>query len=262
MSPVTLHYTVDGPSDAPILILGPSLGTTAAVWQPQVHALAQHFRVVRYDHRGHGGSPAPAGPYTIADLGGDVVALADSLGADHFHLGGVSLGSFVALWVAQHHPRRVRRLVLAGTAARTGTPQAWRDRAETVRSRGTGAIAETVVGRWLPPAYAAAHPDVHESLLARVAGTPAEADAACCAALETMDLEPDLARVTAPTLVILGGEDRSTPPERGLAVAAGISGSRVAELPGAAHLANLSHAEEVTGLLLDFLRAQPQDGRE
>ena len=253
MTTIPLHYTVDGPRDAPVLILGPPLGTTAARWEPQVPALSHHFRVVRYDHRGHGGSPVPPGPYTIADLGGDVLALADTLGADHFHLGGVSLGSFVALWVAEHHPQRVRRLVLAGTAARAGTPQAWRDRAETVRSQGTGAIAETVVGRWLPEEYAAAQPDVHKGLLAAVAGTPAEGYAGCCAALETMDLEPDLARVTAPTLVIIGGEDQSTPPERGLAVAAGIHGSRVADLPGAAHLANLSHADEVTSLLLDFL---------
>jgi 3-oxoadipate enol-lactonase len=249
----TVDGTVDGTVDAPLLILGASLGTTGAMWQPQVPALAQRFRVVRYDHRGHGGSPVPPGPYSIEDLGGDVLALADTLGAGRFHLAGASLGSMVALWVAAHAPDRVDRLVLVGTSARPGTPQSWRDRAATVRARGTAAIAEPVVGRWLPAEFAQAHPQLRAALLDAVTTTSDEGYAGCCAALENLDLAPDLARVTAPTLVIVGSDDESTPPEGGRAVAAGIPGARVAEVAGAAHLANLSHADEVTRLLLDFL---------
>ncbi len=257
MSPVPLHYTVDGPDSAPVLVLGPSLGTTGAMWQPQVPVLSAHFTVVRYDLRGHGRSPGPPGPYGLSDLGGDVIALLDSLGAPRVHLGGASLGSMVALWVAENHPERVDRLVLMGTAARAGTPAAWRERAETVTARGLSAIAETVVGRWLPAPFAAAHPEVQTSLLDAVLGTPVEGYVACCGALEAMDLEPGLGNVTAPTLVIIGSEDQSTPPELGRRVAAGIPGARVAEVDGAAHLANLSHPDEVTRLLLDFLATEP-----
>jgi 3-oxoadipate enol-lactonase len=250
---VALHYTVDGPTEAPVLLLGASLGTTGAIWQPQLPDLLARLRVVRYDHRGHGGSPQPPGPYQVDDLGGDVLALADSLGAARFHLGGVSLGSMVALWVAQHHAARVDRLVLAGTAARPGTPESWRSRAAIVREQGTAAIAETVVGRWLPESFAADHPQVRASLLDAVRSTPAEGYAACCDALATMDLEPELAKVTAPTLVIVGSDDQSTPAELGRAVAAGIPGARLAQIDGAAHLAHLSHAEQFTRLVLDFL---------
>jgi 3-oxoadipate enol-lactonase len=244
---------VDGPEHAPVLLLGSSLGTTGAVWEPQMAVLAQQLRVVRYDHRGHGGSPVPPGPYDLADLGGDVLALAGFLGAQRFHLGGVSLGSLVALWVAAHHPARVDRLVLAGAAAKLEPAEGWRTRAQTVRSQGTGAIAETVVGRWLPPSYAGAHPLVRAELLAQVRSTPPEGYAGCCGAIETMDLSPVLHRVTAPTLVIVGSDDQSTPPELGRAVAAGIHDSRLAEIQGAAHLANLSHCAEFTALVRDFL---------
>jgi 3-oxoadipate enol-lactonase len=253
---VPLHFTVDGPGasapDAPTLLLGPSLGTTGAIWRPQVPALAARLRVVRYDHRGHGGSAAPAGPYGLADLGGDVLALADTLGVGRFLLGGVSLGSMVALWLAENHPDRVERLALAGTAAKAGTPEAWRTRAATVREQGTAAIADAVVDRWLPPDFAAAHPRARAALIDEVLATDTEAYAACCAALEAMDLAPDLLNVAAPTLVIVGSEDQSTPPELGRAVAAGIPGARLVQIDGAAHLANVSHAEQFTQLLLDF----------
>lgn len=255
MSTAPLHYTVDGPEDAPVLVLGSSLGTTGAVWQPQIPALSRHLRVVRYDHRGHGRSPAPPGPYALADLGGDVIALLDHLGVDRCHLGGVSLGSMVALWVAAHHPARVDRLVLAGTAATLGPPENWRSRAATVREQGLAAIASTVVGRWLPPEFAQANPQVQQELLDAVLSTPAEGYANCCGALETMDLVADLAKVTAPTLVVVASDDQSTPPELGRAVAAGIPGARVVEIVGAAHLSHVSHADEFARVVTDFLVA-------
>jgi 3-oxoadipate enol-lactonase len=255
MSPVPLHCTVDGQDDRPVLVLGAALGTTGAMWWPQIPALSAKLRVVRYDHRGHGGSPVPDGPYAIEDLGADVLALADSLGVQRFALGGISLGSFVALWIAEQHPERVSRLVLAGTAGRVGPPENWRTRAETVRAQGTEVIAETVVSRWLPEDFAAAHPTVREELLDAVLNTPAEGYAGCCGAVENMDLEPDLGRVTAPTLVIAGSGDPSTPPDLGRRVAIGIDGAQFEVITGAAHLANLSHPAEFTRLVLDFLTA-------
>ena len=255
MSAVTLYSTVDGPEDAPVLVLGSSLGTTGEMWRFQLPALAQRLRVVRYDHRGHGRSPVPPGPYRVEDLGSDVIALLDRLGIQRCHLGGASLGSAVALWVAANHPDRVDRLVLAGTAAVFGTPETWRTRAATIREQGMAAIAATVVDRWLPPAFAAAHPELRQELLDAVLATPVEGYAHCCGALEVMDLTADLAKVTAPTLVITGSEDQSTPPELGRAVAAGIRDARLVEIAGAAHLPNVSHADEVTRLVADFLLA-------
>jgi 3-oxoadipate enol-lactonase len=255
VSAVPLHSTVDGPEDAPVLVLGSSLGTTGAMWRFQLPALAQRLRVVRYDHRGHGASPVPPGPYTVADLGADVIALLDRLGVRRCHLGGASLGSAVALWVAAHHPDRVDRLVLAGTAAVFGTPEIWRTRAATVREQGMAAVAATVVDRWLPPEYAAAHPEHRQELLDAVLATPVDGYANCCGVLETMDLTADLANVAAPTLVITGSEDQSAPPELGRALAAGIRGARLVEIAGAAHLPNVSHAEEFTRLVADFLGA-------
>lgn len=254
MTAVQLNYTVDGPAEAPVIVLGSALGTTGALWRTQIPALSRALRVVRYDHRGHGGSAVPPGPYGVADLGGDLVALLDTLGVERAHLGGVSLGSMVALWVAAHHPSRVERLVLAGTAAQAGSPEAWRARAATVREQGTAAIASTVVGRWLPGPFAAAHPEVHHELLDAVLSTPVEGYIGCCGALETMDLHADLAKVNAPTLVIVGSDDESTPPDLGRAVAAGIPGARVVEIAGAAHLAHLSHADEFARLVSEFVR--------
>src|SRR5262245_5187259 len=110
MSPVALHSVVDGPGDAPVLVLGSSIGTSTALWEPQVPALARRFRVVRYDHRGHGRSPVRPGPYELADLGGDLVALLDRLGVERAHVCGLSLGGMVSMWVAAHAPDRVDRL--------------------------------------------------------------------------------------------------------------------------------------------------------
>jgi 3-oxoadipate enol-lactonase len=251
MSPVALHSVVDGPDGAPVLVLGSSIGTSTALWEPQVPALARRFRVVRYDHRGHGRSPVPPGPYELADLGGDVVALLDRLGVQRAHLGGLSLGGMVAMWVAAHAPERVDRLALVCTSAKLGPPALWAGRAAAVRTGGMAAIAEPVVARWFPHGY----PDdamvdrMREVLLA----TPPEGYAACCAAIEVMDLEPVLPTIAAPTLVIAGGEDPATPPEHAERIAAAVPGARLAIVDGAAHLANLSHPEELTRLLRSFL---------
>jgi 3-oxoadipate enol-lactonase len=262
---VPLNYTVDGPEDAPVLVLGSSLGTDTRLWAPQVPALASRWRVVRYDHRGHGGSPVPPGPYHLADLGGDVLALLDHLGVARAHLGGLSIGGMVGMWVAAHQPDRIDRLALVCTSARLGPPRMWADRAAAVRADGLGAIADAVVARWTPPEFARQHPDVVADLRAMLVATPAEGYASTCAAIETMDLEPDLGRITAPTLVIAGLEDESTPPAHGQRIASLIPGARLALVAGAAHLANVSRPELVGDLLNDFLsgraprRTQPPD---
>lgn len=254
---VALHYTVDGPADAPTVLLGGSLGTTTQMWQPQLAALCERFRVIRYDHRGHGRSPVPEGRYQLADLGGDVLALLDRLDARRAHLAGISLGGMVAMWVAANAPQRVDRLALLCTSARLGPPEAWAQRAATVRAAGTAAIADRTVGRWFTPGFAARRQKVVAWARDQLDHTPATGYAGCCAAIETMDLEPVLPTINAPTLVIAGADDPATPPEHAERIAAAILDSRAVVVPDAAHLASIEQPDTVNRLLLEFLDNSP-----
>ncbi|MFD0747810.1 3-oxoadipate enol-lactonase [Phytohabitans flavus] len=204
---MTLYSIVDGPPDAPVLVLANSLGTTVDMWEPQLPALAERYRVVRFDTRGHGRSAVPPGPYTIGDLGSDVLALLDGLGVARAHFCGLSLGGMVGMWLAAHAPERIDRLVLCCTSARPDAPESWAHRAATVRAEGTGAIADLVVSRWLTPEYASRQPGLVARLRAMLAATPTEGYASCCGAIETLDLTSALPRIGAPTLVLHGADD-------------------------------------------------------
>jgi len=209
---VAIHHEVSGPPDAPALLLGGSLGTTLEIWDGQA-PLATRLRTVRYEHRGHGRSPAPPGPYEIADLGRDVLALMDRLGLEQASHCGVSLGGMVGMWLAANAPERVDRLILICTSAHMPSASAWAERAATVRrTGGTDAIADAVVDRWLTPEYAAARPEVRAALREMLIGAVPEGYAACCDAIQHMDLRPLLGRIEAPTLVISGADDQATPP--------------------------------------------------
>jgi 3-oxoadipate enol-lactonase len=250
-----VHFLSDGPDDAPVVVLAGSLGSTLEMWDPQVAALAERFRVVRYDHRGHGKSPVVPGPFELADLGGDVVELLDRLGAERAHVVGLSLGGMVGMWLAANAPERVDRLALLCTSSLMGPASAWTDRAALVRAEGTGAVAAAVVDRWVTPEYAAAHPDVVARLREMVAGTPAEGYAACCEVIARMDLTADLAAITAPTLAIAGADDPATPPVHLETIVAGVADGRLAVLDEAAHLASFQQAPAVNRLLLEHLGA-------
>lgn len=244
-----VHHVIEGPPDAPALVLLNSLGSSLAMWEPQIDALAAQFRVVRFDARGHGRSPVPAGPYALADLGADVIALLDRLGIARAHLTGLSLGGMTAMWLAITAPERIDRLVLCCTSAKVGSPGMYRDRAVQVRADGTASIAQAVVSRWVTPGYAETHPVEVERLVAMVAATPAEGYASSCLAIETMDIEDDLSTITAPTLVIAGAEDQALPPDHGARIAARIPGTRMAVVPHAAHLGNIEQPAEFTALI-------------
>jgi len=247
----SLAYRVDGPPDGPVVVLGSSLGTTGSVWEPQLAALAATHRVVRYDHRGHGDSPAPPGPYAIEELGGDVLALLDRLEVDRADLGGLSLGGMVAMWLAAHAPERVRRLALVCTSARPAQEEMWRQRAATVRAGGMAAVTDLVVERWFTEDFITRRPDVVAWTRAMVAGTDAAAYAACCEVVATLDLEPVLPRITAPTLVVAGARDPAFPFPHTERIVAAIAGSRLAVVD-AAHLASVERADIVTELLIGF----------
>jgi 3-oxoadipate enol-lactonase len=253
MTPVDVHAAIDGPADAPVVVLSPSLGATLGMWDPQVDALAQRFRVVRYDPRGHGRSPVPAGPYEIADLAEDVVRLLDRHDIARAHYCGLSLGGMTGIALAADHPDRVERLVLCSTTAQFPSPEPWVERAATVRAEGTAAVAGSVVGRWLTADFAATHPEIVTRLRTMIEQTPDEGYAACCGAIERMDLRAALARIAAPTLVVSGEQDQATPPEFLRRIADAIPGSRLKLLSPAAHLANIEQADTVTQLLLEHL---------
>ena len=259
--PVELHHVVDGSPSAPALVLLDSLGTTLDMWDPQVAVLARHFRVIRCDLRGHGRSPVPPGPYSIADLGGDLLALLDRLGIERAHLCGLSIGGMIAMWVAAHEPGRVDRLVVCCSSAKLDRAETYRKRAATVRAEGTRAVAATVVVRWFTPAFVAADPALVDRMRATIASIPAEGYAACCDALAVMDLESDIESIVAPTLAIAGAQDEAIPPEHSYALAARIPRSRVIVVDDAAHLANIEQPAAVTGHILDHLSSSSQEDR-
>ncbi len=245
-----LAHRSDGPGDAPVLVLGNSLGTDLAMWEPQLPALAERFRVVRYDTRGHGASPVPDGECTIDGLARDLLGLLDHLGVGRASLAGVSLGGMTAMAVAAAAPERVERLVLCCTSARLGPPEMWEERIATVLAGGTGAVAEAQLERWFTPA---ADPDTVRRFDAMLRAQPARGYAACCAAIRDMDLRVRLPSITAHTLVIAAAGDPATPPEHADVIAAGIPGARQLLVADAAHLANVEQAEEVTAAMLEHL---------
>ncbi len=230
-----------------------SLGSTAAMWEPQVAALGDRFRCLLIDHPGHGKSPTAPGPYTIAGLADQVVAVLDQAGVERAHHVGLSIGAMVGMALAIDHADRVDRLALLCTSAQLGPASAWEERAATVRDGGTGVIAETVVGRWLSPDYRAAHPDEFATLVAMVSSIDDAGYAWCCEAIAAMDLRADLPAITAPTLVVAGTLDPATPVEHGELIASLVPGARLAVVD-AAHLANWERAAEVNALLEDHLR--------
>jgi 3-oxoadipate enol-lactonase len=255
MTTVEVPHTIDGPDDAPVLVLSNSIGSTSAMWEPQVGPLSERFRVVRYETRGHAGAPVPGGPYALGQLGGDVIALLDRLGIERAHFAGLSLGGMTGMWLGINAPDRIDRLVLLCTSAMLARDVDWPARARTVREEGTEAIAAGTVERWFTAGFREANPEVAERWRATIAATPAEGYAGCAEAIGTMDLEDEIAAIRAPTLVIAGRHDPATPPPHAELIASRIPGARL-EIVDGAHLSNFERPDEVTALVLDHLEAQ------
>jgi 3-oxoadipate enol-lactonase/4-carboxymuconolactone decarboxylase len=247
---VALNHRVEGPAEAPVLVLLNSLGTDLGMWEPQAAALRDELRLVRLDTRGHGASPMADAPWTLADLGGDVLALLDSLGIAKASFAGVSLGGATAVWIAAHAPERVERAFACFTSAYFGPPDPWLKRAAIVRAEGVEAVADAVLDRWFT---ARIDPALRAQMREMIVATPPEGYAAATEVVAHLDLRQDLGRVTAPTLVISGSEDPACPPDVGRALAAGIPGAEFVELEGVAHLGNLERPAAVTALLRTHL---------
>lgn len=248
------HYVVDGPADAPVLVLGPSLGTTLALFDPQVAALAGQYRIVRFDLRGHGGSPAPSGPYTIGDLAGDVLELADALGIERFHYAGVSIGGAIGQQLAIEHGERLASLTLIATAARFADPESWPGRAATVRAEGTEVLVPSRTGTWFTPEFAEREPAATQRLLDMLHITTREGYAGCCEAIAGFDARAELGRVRVPTLAIAGAEDPATTPEMVREIAATIPSANFRNVAHSAHLVNFTDPGPVSDALARHLK--------
>jgi 3-oxoadipate enol-lactonase len=255
VSAIDVHHRIDGADDAPALVLSNSLGTDLRLWDDHVPALAQSFRVVRCDTRGHGGSPVPAGPYRIADLVDDVVALLDRLGIERASFCGVSLGGMIGMALGVAAPDRLDRLAVCCTSARLGPPEVWHERATAVRESGTGAVVDTVIGRWFTESFRSTAPEPEPVHRARemILATPSEGYAGCCEAIAEMDQLESIADISAPTLVVAADQDPSTPPEHADAIAKRIPGASVVVLSDAAHLAVLERPDAFRAAVLDHL---------
>lgn len=257
---VALNHALEGPEDAPVLVLSNSLGTTLGVWGDQAPVLREIFRLLRYDHRGHGGSPVPPGPYEIGDLGRDVLSLLDELGIERASFCGLSIGGMVGMWLASEVPERFERLVLCCTAAKL-PPEAWQERTEKVRAEGVGAVADAVVERWFTPQFRASRPETYQWAGRMLRETDAEGYAGCCEAIRDMDLRDRLGSISAPTLVIAAAEDPATPPEHGELIRDSVPGAGFDLIPNAAHLANVEQPEAVGRAILGHLEPVAGEGR-
>jgi 3-oxoadipate enol-lactonase len=257
---VSLVSSLDGPDDAPVLVLANPIGTTRFVWDRQVPALARHFRLLRFEWRGHGipgaQSDAPPGPYTIAELGSDVLAAVNYYGFASFAYAGVSLGGMVGLWLAANAPERVTSLAVC-CAALTSMPSedAWRERVKMVRRGGMDTIADMVVPRWFTPSFQRHSPQEVSAVLSMLRGTAPEGYAGCGEAIASMDLRPLLGAVKTPTLVLSGAEDPAAPPWVGALTARGIAGSKLVVVRGASHFAHYEMPGPVTDSLLRHFMA-------
>ncbi|MBT2897140.1 alpha/beta fold hydrolase [Streptomyces sp. McG3] len=255
----TLKYCVDGPEDAPVLVIGPSLGTTWHMWDRQIPELSQHWRVFRYDLPGHGGAPAHAAA-SVADLADRLLATLDGLGIQRFGYAGCSIGGAIGADLALRHPHRVASLALVASSPRFGTADEFRQRGVIVRTNGLEPIARTAPERWFTPGFAAAQPAIVEWAVQMVRTTDPGCYIAACEALAAFDIRGALGRIGAPTLVLVGAEDQVTGPAEARTLVAGIPDARLALVPGASHLAPVEQPAAVSDLLLmHFSSAWQQD---
>jgi len=251
---VRIHYALEGPSGAPVLVLSNSLGTNYSMWDPQIPEFLKTLQVLRYDTRGHGQTSVPQGPYAIEQLAKDVLVLADALGVKRFHFCGLSMGGMIGMWLGVNAPERLNKLVLCNTAAKIGTPETWSARIEDVRKNGMKQIAASVVERWLSPAFREKTPATAANTLKMLEAANPEGYAACCAAVRDFDFRERLDSIHTMSLVIAGKYDPATPPADGRFLADHIQGARYVEL-NAAHLSNIEDADRFSKEVSAFLNS-------
>lgn len=245
-----LRWTESGSAEAPVLVLSNALGCTLEMWDPQMEFLNAHYRVLRYDQRGHGGSRTLPGPYLLEDLAADVLALLDHLEVPKASFMGASLGGMIGMWLASHAADRVESLTVCCTSAWLDLRDTELERARSAREHGTNELVSPTIERWFTPYFREHHGAETAEYSAMLASTDDEAYALCSEVIAHVDLRSDLASITVPALVVAGADDPVTPPEHAEVIAAGIgSNARLEVLAHAAHLANVEQADEFNALL-------------
>ncbi len=250
-----LHYQLDGPEEAPVLVLSNSLGTNLHMWDAQMADFTRHFRVLRFDTRGHGQSLVTPGPYSIEQLGADVLALLDALNIERVHFCGLSMGGLIGQWLGINAGQRLNKLVVCNTAAKIGDPSIWNPRIETVLRDGASAMValrDASIARWFTPDFAQANPAAAKQITDMLAATSPQGYAANCAAVRDADLREQLSSIKVPLLVIAGTEDAVTPPSGGQFIEERVPGAGYAELY-AAHLAGVQSGADFGARVLAFL---------
>ena len=247
----TINVVIDGDQRAPVLLMSASLGTDHSMWAPQIEPFAKHFRLVRYDRRGHGKSSVPKPPYSMEKMGLDVLAVMDGLGITRASWCGLSMGGMVGQWLGANAPDRFDRIVLCNTSSYYADKDIWGERIKGVRAGGMGPMAEGVAARWFTPGFIAREPQAVERLKTLVRNTPIDGYIGCCEAIRDMDHREILHKISAPTLIIAGKHDVATPVETGEFIRDRIPGARMVVLD-AAHISNVEQADRFTAEVLGF----------
>lgn len=251
---VHLYYEWAGPEDKPILLFSNSLGTNLQMWAPQIDEFTKHFRVLRYDKRGHGQSEVPRGPYTIDQLGRDVVGLLDFLRLNKVYFCGLSIGGTTGMFLGAHAPARFHKMALCNTAPKFGTAVTWNTRIQAVHSGGMKAVAGSIVERWLTPGFRSSHPQETQAVLAMLESTNPQGYIACCEAVRDADLRNSLTMIRVPCLILAGTHDASATPADGHFLAERIPDAQYVEVPSA-HLSNIEAHDDFNRHVRQFLLA-------
>ena len=248
---ISISYRIDGPERAPCIVFSNSLATSLAMWDEQAGAMKDRFRVLRYDQRGHGETEAPAGRYAFDTLLDDALALMDALGIAKATFAGLSMGGATALGLAERHPDRFERIIVADSPCQS--TQQWEERIAVAQKQGIEALVEPTVARWFPPETLAKNPLYLEKIRAMIRATPINGFIGCAAALAAHDYASAVATVKCPTLFIVGEKDGVTPAAMAK-LHDKLAGSHFVTLPGAGHISNMDRPAEFNSALRDFLR--------
>ena len=247
-----LNVEVSGPENAPVLMLSNSLGTDLSMWDDQAGELAKHFRLIRYDRRGHGKSGTSKGPYSFDRFGRDILGIMDALNVKTMNWCGLSMGGMDGQWLGANAPTRVDKLILSNTHYYYPDQNFWNGRIKFVQEKGLEALVDANMERWFTPGFRERAPETIARMKTMFVATNPDGYTACCEAIAAMDFRESNPRITTPTLVIVGAQDAATPPEAGKAIAQQIKGAKVASVD-AAHIANVEQPRAYTKTVLDFL---------
>jgi 3-oxoadipate enol-lactonase len=248
-----LNVEVDGPANAPVLMMSNSLGTNLHMWDDQAPAFSKQFRLVRYDRRGHGKSEAPTGPYTMDRLGRDVLSIVDALGVKKFNWCGLSMGGMVGQWLGANAPDRLEKLIVSNTHYYYGDKQPWHDRIKFAQDKGLAALAPMQMERWFTKGFREKNAQAIARITEMFVATPVGGFVGCCEAVRDMDFRQSTPTITVPTMVIVGSQDPATPPAAGEDIHKMIKGSKLVAID-AAHLSNVEQPKAYTDAVLNFLR--------